>query len=239
MPSQKDERIAIRAFARYIGVTDTYVQKQIFDATKNPKGALKDSICVNEINKRRMLLKEMALTEWVAAGLTIKDKDVLAKLIPLIQQPQDPLWQAAPATGSNREQDLFQPVPTSNIKIPDKIVPLTEEGNVIHAGMGAYEAKAYKEIFAAGKLELDYRQKLGKLVEKDAVYKMLFEYGQEMRTAILQIPSRVTSNMLSCDTEREAQELLRGELELALTLLSRGPKQNTTQDEQSIEESTT
>lgn len=239
MPDPNDEKIGIREFGRYINVSDTYVKKQMFHVTERPKGPLKESLTVNENNGRPMLYKELALTEWIAAGLTIKNPEVLAKMVPLIIQPQEQLWQdeKAPAQIVStpptplKAEPLAESVsgnisenPQSHFNNQRMPRQLTADGNIVHADMNAYEAKAAKEVFVAGKHELEYRKMLGKLVEKDAVYAMLFEFGKEMREMFLQIPARIISQIMACETEREGIEVIKQEIERVLFLLSRGPK---------------
>lgn len=225
MQSAQD-KCSIREFGRYIGLSDTAIKKQMFDEEKNPSGPLKASITKNENNHRPMLFKELALTEWIAAGLTIKNKDVLAKVVPLIVKPTIPDTELP---WGEKEQ-----ASTNNNYTPptDKVLkPLSEGGTLVFSGMDGYRAKEAKEIYVAGKHELEYRKMAGDLVEKSDVYKLLFEFGQEIRSNLEQIPARIVASMLACETEREAKELLTDEINKVLAVLARGPKVYQQEDE--------
>lgn len=234
---QDDTRVSIREFGRYLGLSDTAIKKQMWNAVRNPNGPLKESICVNENNGRPMLWREMALTEWVAAGLTIKSEEVMRLVTPLIR-PADLPWTESNPVQKNAllpenhpAAGLFTAPNTQNQQQNQPVVPPKSEliadmqGNLVNTKMDIYTAKQMKEIFVAGKHELEYRKMRGKLVDKDDVYKILFEYAQEIRQEFMQIPARVMSNVLACDNEREAKEVLTAEIERVLIILSRGPKE--------------
>lgn len=244
--SNANEKVSLREFGRFIGVSDTAVRKKMYDPEKNPTGPLKASLCKNQNNDRPMLFKYIALAEWQAAGLTINNPEIKtgANLLEVKDAPgQKEPGQDAKAEPSEPGQDP-KPKDTKTTELNDlKTLPgkdqppgqpqgrtLSEAGNIVTDDMDVYEAKKYKAIFEAGKLELDYRQKLGELVEKKEVYKTLFEFGQEIRNQLSQIPARAIPHIMACDSEREAKIYLLKEIEDVILNLLAGPKEPTTND---------
>ena len=70
------------------------------------------------------------------------------------------------------------------------------------------EAKRVHAIIQAQLLALELKEKKGELVRKDAVYKELFQYGQQVRTGMQAIPDRVIDNLLAAKSRAEAHNLL-------------------------------
>lgn len=65
-------------------------------------------------------------------------------------------------------------------------------------------AKRVKEIALAQHAILDLKKRKGELVEKGQVYKQLFSFGQQLRTALMAIPDRSIDEILSKKTRAEA-----------------------------------
>lgn len=86
------------------------------------------------------------------------------------------------------------------------------------AGLNA--AKRAKAIFDAKNAELDYKKKAGQLVEKEKVYKALYDWGKELRNELLSIPDRIIDDMLSAPTRNDALTKLHDEISGVLEKLT-------------------
>ena len=103
-----------------------------------------------------------------------------------------------------------------------KAAPLLEQ----KPDPGSYaEAKRFKELLTAKKLELEIKKREGKLVDKDGVYRALYAYGQEIRMNLESLPDRVIDNILANANDRHtAKMILVAEIEHILLDLSKAPK---------------
>ena len=81
-------------------------------------------------------------------------------------------------------------------------------------------AKARERHFKAGLAELEYRQRIGELVEVDKVEAEAFRIGRLVRDAILNIPSRLAGILAAESDQRRVYELLEKEHRQALDTLS-------------------
>lgn len=74
------------------------------------------------------------------------------------------------------------------------------------------QAKQAQAVFAAKLSELEYKKKAGQLVEKEKVYKTLFDFGKELRNDLLAIPDRIIDDILGAPNRMDALTLLYDEL---------------------------
>lgn len=82
-------------------------------------------------------------------------------------------------------------------------------------------AKLAKAVVDAKIAQLDLAERTGELVRKDAVYKALFAFGQQIRDAFQAIPSRITGDIIAAGSNRvEAQNILSKEIADVLEKLS-------------------
>ena len=90
-----------------------------------------------------------------------------------------------------RNRDLFQDTRTHRFQVDDT-------GAKVPAGMSALgQAKYRKENAAAELKELELHAQLGRVLEKDAVRKAMFDWARNVRDAVLTIPDRVASEIAS------------------------------------------
>lgn len=82
------------------------------------------------------------------------------------------------------------------------------------------EADRAKAIFDAKIKELDYKERLGQLVDKGKTYRVLFNAGQELSSNILAIPARITDDMLAAGDRNTAEAILYNALADVLEKLS-------------------
>lgn len=67
---------------------------------------------------------------------------------------------------------------------------------------------------------LELKERKGQLVDKDKVYRALFEVGQEIRTSVMSVPDKTLDNILAAPTRSHAYNVLYAALTDALTQLS-------------------
>lgn len=77
-------------------------------------------------------------------------------------------------------------------------------------------AKQAQAVFTAKLSELEYKKKAGQLVEKDKVYKTLFDFGKELRNELLSIPDRIIDDVLGADNRISAITILYDEIAAVL-----------------------
>lgn len=88
-------------------------------------------------------------------------------------------------------------------------------------GITLAQVKIKQEIIRTQKMNLDYQKRKGTLVEKDAVYKALFDYAQEIRIELESIPDKVVDDMLAAADRHKARTILVEAIEDSLILLSK------------------
>lgn len=81
-------------------------------------------------------------------------------------------------------------------------------------------AKRAQAVYKAKYMELEYKEKAGKLVDKDSVYKALFAAGQELRAEFQSIPDRYIDTILAAKSRNEAHKLLFEAIATALNKLA-------------------
>jgi phage terminase Nu1 subunit (DNA packaging protein) len=88
----------------------------------------------------------------------------------------------------------------------------------------AYEvlakAKAKRETHRAQLAELEYRQKVGELVEASEVARRWANIGNMIRQRLLAIPTRLAAQVAGMDDERMIRDAIKSEVYAALTELS-------------------
>lgn len=82
------------------------------------------------------------------------------------------------------------------------------------------EAQARERHFKAKLAELEYEERIGKLVEKEKVEAESFRLGRIVRDSILNIPSRLAGILAAEGDQRKVHDLLEKELRQALESLS-------------------
>ena len=82
------------------------------------------------------------------------------------------------------------------------------------------EAQARERHFKAKLAELEYEERAGKLVEVEKVEAEAFRIGQQVRDAILNVPSRLSGIVAAESDQRKVHDLLERELRQALEALA-------------------
>jgi hypothetical protein len=176
---EPDELISIREYARRKGCSDTAVHKAI-RAYKIDAGLVIKG-------KKKFINPEVADLEW----RTNFDPAYGHKNENLTNEMTDKETNPNVVGGAKR-----------GVKDPEPITGLPEGGPTIA------KAKLKSEVLKAAKLELEYKEKVGSLVEKTKVYKALYEVGQEIRTAFQTLPDRVIDDVLAAPSRNHAHQIM-------------------------------
>lgn len=81
-------------------------------------------------------------------------------------------------------------------------------------------AKRAQAILKAKILEIELKEKQGKLVDKQQVYMALYEAGKEVKASIMAVPDRAIDQIFSAKSRNEAHTILTKALIDALDVLS-------------------
>jgi hypothetical protein len=82
------------------------------------------------------------------------------------------------------------------------------------------QSKQLKEQYAAELKKIEYEEKMGTLVSKDAVYKALFEMGKELRQEFQTLADRVVDDVLAQRTRFDSHRVLSEAINLTLERLT-------------------
>lgn len=184
------EEISIREFSRRLGCSDTAIHKAI-------------------------------KTGRIIKGFNVKTKRII---------PEIATEEYRNNTNPNQARVVFD-----GKKLPANL-PKVEKKTIAQADSQAdLQSKHYRPIssdadintarkadmvYKAKLRELEYKQKTGSLVEKEAVYRELFRAGKELRTALMSIPDQIIDDVLACNTRNEAHALLSKTIAQTLEMLS-------------------
>lgn len=83
-------------------------------------------------------------------------------------------------------------------------------------------SQARKELFRAKMAELDYVERLGKLIDKEKAEEEYFRVGRLVRDALLNIPARLAGIVAAESDQRKVHDLLEKEIRQALEALVLG-----------------
>ncbi|MCS6285200.1 MAG: hypothetical protein H8K08_07205 [Nitrospira sp.] len=81
------------------------------------------------------------------------------------------------------------------------------------------EAQARERHFKAKLAELEYEERVGKLMEKEKIEEEWFRLGRLVRDAVLNVPARVAGILAAESDQQKVHELLESELRQALEAL--------------------
>lgn len=121
----------------------------------------------------------------------------------------------------------YDPSYPSNDKLRSKMMatiektePTSEEKPAADTGNSINSAKRAQAILKAKLLEIDLKERQGKLVDKQQVYMALFEAGKEVKASIMAVPDRVIDAVFSAKSRNEAHTILTKALIEALDTMS-------------------
>lgn len=87
-------------------------------------------------------------------------------------------------------------------------------------GPSYQQSRAVREAYQAKLAKLEYEEKAEKLVDAEQVKREAFEEGRRIRDALLSIPARISSQLLTAKSAFDVEQILTEELTLALKNLS-------------------
>jgi hypothetical protein len=128
------------------------------------------------------ILESIANEEWAQYAPVVK---------PAKATTVTPIQSAKPAA----------PNPTPPAPVVPHEAPKPQAGTIA-------AARLVKEQLNAKLLEIELKEKLGKLVDKDKVYAALFSAGKELRVNLQTIPDRHIDDILAAPSRNEAHTIL-------------------------------
>ena len=193
------ERISQREYGRRLGVSNETIRKAI-EAGKINKGWDK---------KEAKILFEKANEEW--GNIYLAPEPGVAELTQHIQ-PYSP--DKPQATKPQGQRPPVDPDDTQAAAISEL------ENFNLNSRTPFADALRFEKIAKARLAELEMNKAIGTLVVKDAVYKELFAFGQEVRQALLVVPDRCIDAVLAAKNRSEAHSILSKEIHEALEKLT-------------------
>lgn len=153
---------------------------------------------------RRIGVSETAVRKAIKKGKILRGYDPSdKKIIPTLADKE---------YGSLSSVDAAQ----SSISLPKEGI-----GKVsLNKDMPYAEIRKAKELVQTKLLALELQREEGKLVNKEAVYKELFDFGRTIRTSLLQIPDRCIDDILRAPNRHEGYNILLNAITEVLTQLS-------------------
>lgn len=196
----ENKGVSIREFAKIVGVSESAVRKAIaagkivssIDYTNPTRPKINAVAAVKEWGRNHDPSYER--TEKVSAEMQIK-----------VEEPKDAKGVKPPKKEKVKDEVETEDIP----KLP-------------HPAQGGRSIAEIKRQTAEVKLRLaavDLKQKQGQLVDKDLVFRSLFNAGQEMRTALQTVPDRCIDGILAAKDRNEAHVILYTEITNALERL--------------------
>lgn len=164
---------------------------------------------------RRMGVADTSVHKAIKAGVITKGleykNDKVKKLDYDIVLKQ---WQDA---GRGTRKEIKKDLPETN-----KIKPTVPETSP--AGQMSYtEATRRKQVYAQQREGLELAELQGVLVNKDKVFKELFDFAQNLRNNLLTIPDRIIDEIRAIDNRNDAHQKLYEALVTELERMSKPP----------------
>lgn len=199
-----NEPISIREYGRRKNLSDTYIRRMISNGVITAR-----ALTTNPANGRPMIIPDLADEDWsVNYGHTKEDKAPKVDTRPV--KPQ-----RAKKVTKEISEDEEQTVPDEPYTPAARTAGTLPDGRKSKAEIDRMRAEVQLQIAA-----LDLKERKGQLVDKDKVYRALFEVGQEVRTSVLAVPDKTLDNILAARTRNEAYNVLYAALTDALMQLS-------------------
>lgn len=203
--------VSNRQFAKMVGRAESAVRKAK-DRQSILEGVTSDGKLIPEIAAREWgveILSEFGGTEKPSVKKIVKPPTV--KLIK--SKP-------GPVTADDFVKEMLnEPVPKVSREDIDNFDPDEEEGE-ISEGITKVEAERRKAILQAKILEIAYQEKRGELLPREKLEKVLFGYGQEIRTMLTAVSTQVIDKVRACDERHEALKILDDAIHDALNILT-------------------
>lgn len=202
--------VSNRQFAKMVGRPESSVRKAK-ERHSILEGVTADGKLIPEIAAREwgvLILPEFGGSEKPAPKKAVQP----AKIKIVKSKP-------APVTADDFVKEMLgEPVPKVSKEDVDGFDD--DDTSEISEGTTKVEAERKKAILQTKILDIAYREKKGELLPREKLEKILFGYGQEIRTTILATPMQVIDRMRACEERHEALKILEDALHDALNILT-------------------
>lgn len=205
-PNPREGTISIREYARRRNCSDTSVHKAI------DTGKIKNGVIRIPGVKWPRIDPDIADQEWVENFNVMKSQNENLASAIFKQTTQEP----APDPQPPRRDD------TPRIQVPSP-QPAREETAPAEKDFTLAQAQKARAVYEAKIKELEYKEKLGTLVDKARVYRLLFAFGQELRSSIQALPDRIIDDLLAQPNRNAAHATLYNSLSDILEAASKHP----------------
>lgn len=201
--NKKQTWISVREFAKQIGTSHTAVQKAIQEGKM---------VTGYDAETKKANLSIAKRDAWVVQQSNIKRKPGVsrAKMIEKLEQQQE----AVPA-GEERKTSTIDKKKILNMPLPELIASIK-----VRADMPFRESSRLREIVALALDKLKLMKEEGLLVDKAKVQSQLFNFGNEMKKELFNIPKRIARDMMVAPNEVEAINIMNDELTRVLSYYS-------------------
>jgi predicted transcriptional regulator len=159
---------------------------------------------------RRVGVSDTAVRKCIKAEKIVRgvvyDANGKPYIIPSIANAEwaksyDPSYERVTQSGGRATVYSAAPQP-----IEDAVAPPSTNQTTDTSLAAARRAQA---VYKAKILEMEMKQKQGSLVNKDQVYKELFEAGKELRQSFEKLPDRIIDDILAARTRNDAHLILK------------------------------
>lgn len=190
------EAVSIREYGRRRGLSDTYIRRMISTGVISQR-----SMTTHPTNGRPMIIPHLADEDW-------------EKHYPSSEKPVQKDKQIPSKRKANR--NVVAPIPDEVVEAGRAASPGTlPDGRKSKAELDRLNAEVKLQLSA-----LDLKERKGQLVDKDKVYRALYEIGQEVKRFVMAVPDKTIDNILAAPNRAEAYQILYGALNDALTTVS-------------------
>lgn len=196
-----NEPISIREYARRKNMTDTYIRRMIKDGIIGER-----CLTTHPTNGRPMILPLFAEQDW-AMNYSTK-----GEVNPHRFRKSKKTYVKKKTPPSGELPDVSQFIDSPPVNTPSGTL---QDGRKTKAELDRLLAEVKLQTAA-----IELREKKGQLVEKDKVYKALYEIGQELRKDIMSVPDKTLDNIRAAKTRQEALAIFNAALVDALTNIS-------------------
>lgn len=196
------EIVSYREFARRVDISEASVRNAV------KRGWIVQGVVTRD-SGRPALDYQVALNEWTAspAGAQAARKNTSPKSAYIPKIPKSP-------AGKLEKEDTASRTSRMNVVDPELM-------------------RAKKDMLdnqtAMSKLDLQLKaietqRKLGKLVDKETVYKELFEFGKVLREALTAIPDRIIDDILAAPDRASSHSILDQAIRTTLETITTPPE---------------
>lgn len=162
---------------------------------------------------RRLGISKVSVHDAIKTGRLVKGYDpVTKKIIPDIADKEWGLAAKQRSEKQLRERALTQADIDQFANVPVYDIVITPADDLAEADRKRTIIKAQQDLLAL-------KKEAGELVNREEMYREMFEFGKEIRTALQAIPARVVDRLINMD-RMAATKLLTEEINQVLEKLS-------------------